>query len=128
MIIVGLARCIAVVIIWTDLACGDGEAAAVLVTLNWIFQVLTFAVLGWFYPSVLPGWPGLAQTAMSTSPYQIAKSVLTVMRTPLLAGDLTRRLGERQKGRRWYETTLPKRGGRKEVLPPTAQGPAGRPG
>ncbi|KUI13822.1 arsenic transporter [Mycobacterium lehmannii] len=111
LIIVGLARCIAMVIIWNDLACGDREAAAVLVALNSIFQVIMFAVLGWFYLSVLPGWLGLEQTTISTSPSEIAKSVLIFLGIPLLAGYLSRRLGERAKGRAWYESTfLPKVG------------------
>jgi ACR3 family arsenite transporter len=109
LIIVGLARCIAMVIIWNDLACGDREAAAVLVALNSIFQVAMFAVLGWFYLSVLPGWLGLPQTTISASPWQIARSVLIFLGVPLVAGYLSRRIGEKTKGRSWYESTfLPK--------------------
>jgi ACR3 family arsenite transporter len=106
LIIVGLARCIAMVIIWNDLACGDREAAAVLVALNSVFQVIMFAVLGWFYLSVLPGWLGLEQTTISASPWHIAKSVLIFLGIPLLAGYSSRRLGEKAKGRAWYESTL----------------------
>ena len=106
LIVVGLARCIAMVIIWNDLACGDREAAAVLVALNSVFQVLMFAVLGWFYLSVLPGWLHLPQTAIATSPGQIAKSVLIFLGIPLAAGYLSRRLGERVKGRTWYESAF----------------------
>jgi ACR3 family arsenite transporter len=111
LVIVGLARCIAMVIIWNDLACGDREAAAVLVALNSIFQVVMFAALGWFYLSVLPGWLGLVQSALSASPWQIAKSVLIFLGVPLVAGYLSRRVGEKVNGRSWYESAfLPKVG------------------
>ncbi len=111
LIIVGLARCIAMVIIWNDLACGDREAAAVLVALNSVFQVIAFAGLGWFYLNVLPGWLGLPQAQLDVSPWQIARSVLIFLGLPLVAGFLSRLLGERTRGRDWYEQRfLPKIG------------------
>ena len=106
LIIVGLARCIAMVIIWNDLARGDREAAAVLVALNSIFQVIAFAALGWFYLTVLPSWLGLPQADLDVSAWQIAKSVLIFLGIPLLAGYLSRRIGERRWGRGPYERSF----------------------
>ena len=74
-------------------------------------MVYVFAALGWFYLSVLPGWLGLEQTTIDTSPWQIAKSVLIFLGIPLIAGYLTRRIGERARGREWYESSfLPRLG------------------
>ena len=106
LIIVGLARCIAMVIIWNDLACGDREAAAVLVALNSVFQVVMFGALGWFYLSVLPGWLGLPQETLDVSPWQIAASVLVFLGIPLLLGYLSRRVGEKRWGRAAYEESF----------------------
>ncbi|WP_432484423.1 ACR3 family arsenite efflux transporter [Kineococcus esterisolvens] len=103
LVIVGLARCIAMVLIWNDLSCGDREAAAVLVAINSVFQILAFAALGWFYLQVLPGWLGLGTTSAEFSVGAIVVSVLVFLGIPLLAGFLTRTLGERSRGRAWYE-------------------------
>lgn len=111
LIIVGLARCIAMVFIWNDLACGDREAAAVLVAINSVFQVFAFGALGWFYLQTLPSWLGLPTTSADFSVWSIVGSVLVFLGIPLLAGFLTRTLGERAKGREWYEEQfLPKIG------------------
>jgi ACR3 family arsenite transporter len=106
LIIVGLARCIAMVIIWNDLACGDREAAAVLVALNSVFQVVAFAALGWFYLEVLPSWLGFDTAELDVSAWAIARSVLIFLGIPLLLGYLSRRYGERARGRDWYESTF----------------------
>ncbi|MFC3300427.1 ACR3 family arsenite efflux transporter [Arthrobacter agilis] len=103
LIIVGLARCIAMVMIWNDLACGDREAAAVLVFVNSVFQVLAFGALGWFYLQWLPEQLGLATTSAEFSFWAITASVLVFLGIPLLAGFLTRVIGERVGGRDWYE-------------------------
>jgi ACR3 family arsenite transporter len=104
LIIVGLARCIAMVLIWNDLACGDREAAALLVAINSVFQVLAFAALGWLYLDAVPAWLHLGDgTIVAISPWTIAGSVLIFLGIPLVAGFLTRTFGERARGRMWYE-------------------------
>jgi len=110
-ILVGLARCIAMVLIWNDLSCGDREAAAVLVALNALFQIVAYAGLGYFYLVLLPGWLGLAQSGVHVSVSLIAESVAIFLGVPLVAGVASRVLGERAKGRAWYEQRfLPKVG------------------
>ncbi len=106
LIIVGLARCIAMVVIWNDLACGDREAAAVLVAINSVFQVIAFSVLGWFYLTVLPGWLGLDSHGLDVSVWQIALNVLIFLGVPLVAGFASRLIGEGRKGRVWYEDSF----------------------
>ncbi len=103
LIIVGLARCIAMVLIWNELAGGDREAAAVLVALNSLFQVVGFAGLAYFYLHLLPGWLGLSTATANISMWSIAKSVLIFLGIPLVAGWASRTLGERLRGRTWYE-------------------------
>jgi ACR3 family arsenite transporter len=103
LVIVGLARCIAMVLIWNDLACGSRELAAVLVAINSVFQIVMYSVLGWFYLSVLPGWLGLNTADLHVSLWDIAKSVLIFLGVPLAAGFLTRTIGEARKGTDWYE-------------------------
>jgi ACR3 family arsenite transporter len=105
-ILVGLARCIAMVLIWTDLACGDREMAAVLVALNAVFQVLAYAGLGVFYLNMLPGWLHLPTESLHVSFVAIAVTVVVFLGIPLLAGFLTRTLGERARGQEWYESRL----------------------
>ncbi len=103
-ILVGLARCIAMVLIWNDLAEGDRERAAVLVVFNAVFQVVAFSLLGWFYLSVLPGWLGLDTQGFEVGIWEVARTVLIFLGIPLTAGFLTRRIGLKRKGRDWYES------------------------
>ena len=105
-ILVGLARCIAMVLIWTDLASGDRETAAVLVALNAVFQVLAYAALGVFYLNILPGWLGLPAQNLHVSFALIAVTVVVFLGIPLVAGFLTRTIGERARGQEWYEARL----------------------
>ena len=103
LIVIGLARCIAMVLIWNDLACGDSEAAALLVALNSVFQIFAYALLGTFYLKILPGWLGLDSQDVQFSTWEITKAVLIFLGIPLVAGYLTRRVGIATKGRGWYE-------------------------
>jgi ACR3 family arsenite transporter len=104
LILVGLARCIAMVLIWNMLACGNNEYAAVLVALNSAFQIVMYTVLGYFYLMVVPQWLGVAGTALHISMWAIAKSVLIFLGIPLVAGFLTRVILGGLKGQEWYDT------------------------
>jgi len=106
LIIVGLARCIAMVLIWNDLACGNREAAVFLVAVNSLFQIVAYSLLGYFYLELLPSWLGFDQQAIDVSIWEIARAVLIFLGVPLLAGYLTRLFGERRKGIDWYEGTF----------------------
>jgi ACR3 family arsenite transporter len=103
LIVVGLARCIAMVLIWNDLACGDREAATLLVAVNSVFQIVAYSLLGYFYLELLPGWLGFEQQALDVSIWEIARAVLIFLGVPLVAGFVTRLVGERRKGVAWYE-------------------------
>ena len=106
LILIGLARCIAMVLIWNTLACGSNELAAVLVALNSVFQILTYSVLGYFFLAVVPGWMGGEATTIEISMGAIARSVGIFLGVPLVAGWLTRRTLVARKGAAWYEGTF----------------------
>lgn len=106
LIIVGLARCIAMVLIWNMLASGDSEYCAVLVALNSIFQIVMFSPLAYFFLVIVPGWFGMQGTIVNISMWDIAKSVLIFLGIPLAAGIITRFYFLRTRGKEWYETKL----------------------
>ncbi len=108
-ILIGLARCIAMVLIWNMLACGDGELAALLVALNSVFQIVFYSVFGFLFLSVVPGWLGLSRTDVDISMWLIARNVLLFLGAPLVAGALTRSALMRLRGAEWYDGVFAKR-------------------
>ena len=106
LIVIGLARCIAMVLIWNNLACGDPEAGALLVAINSVFQILAYALLGWFYLAILPGWLGLSTQDVVFSTWEISKAVFIFLGIPLALGFFTRTIGIKARGKDWYDNVF----------------------